>query len=40
MVAFTHGALADAYVATSTGSSFAGTSVKWHDWFALSGETP
>ncbi|MEV4819245.1 N-acetylmuramoyl-L-alanine amidase [Micromonospora tulbaghiae] len=40
VVAFTHGAAADAYVATSTGSSFAGTSVKWHDWFALSGETP
>ncbi|MEU7176552.1 N-acetylmuramoyl-L-alanine amidase, partial [Micromonospora tulbaghiae] len=39
VVAFTHGAAADAYVATSTGSSFAGTSVKWHDWFALSGET-
>ncbi|MBP1781903.1 hypothetical protein J3R08_001753 [Micromonospora sp. HB375] len=40
VVAFTHGSLADAYVATSTGSSFAGTSVKWHDWFALPGETP
>ncbi|MGC4897680.1 FG-GAP repeat domain-containing protein, partial [Micromonospora sp. DT31] len=40
MVTFTHSPLADAYVATSTGNNFAGTSVKWHDWFGLTGETP
>ncbi|MEV0461104.1 FG-GAP-like repeat-containing protein [Catellatospora methionotrophica] len=40
IVAFTHGTLADVYVSPSTGSGFAGTSVKWNDFFALSGETP
>ncbi|MFD9497727.1 N-acetylmuramoyl-L-alanine amidase [Streptomyces sp. NPDC060035] len=40
VVTFTHGSLADAYVATSTGSSFSGTSVKWNDFFGLNGETP
>ncbi|MEV0395154.1 FG-GAP-like repeat-containing protein [Polymorphospora rubra] len=39
IVAFTHGSLADVYVSTSTGSGFAGTSVKWNDFFGLSGET-
>ncbi|MCP2329109.1 hypothetical protein HDA40_007616 [Hamadaea flava] len=39
IVTFTQGSLADAYVATSTGSSFAGTSVKWNDYFSLGGET-
>ncbi|WP_196279476.1 FG-GAP repeat domain-containing protein [Catellatospora vulcania] len=36
---FTQNALADVYVAPSTGSAFAGTSVKWNDFFALGGET-
>jgi hypothetical protein len=40
VVTFTHGPLDDVYVALSTGSAFDGTSVKWHDRFALSGETP
>ncbi|MEV0729361.1 N-acetylmuramoyl-L-alanine amidase [Polymorphospora sp. NPDC050346] len=39
IVTFTHGSLADVYVSTSTGSGFAGTSVKWNDFFGLSGET-
>ncbi|MGC4808894.1 VCBS repeat-containing protein, partial [Micromonospora sp. DT233] len=38
-MAFTLGSLNDVYVATSTGSSFAGTSVKWNDFFGLNGET-
>ncbi|MCT2587864.1 N-acetylmuramoyl-L-alanine amidase [Actinophytocola gossypii] len=40
IVTFTHGPLDDVYVALSSGSGFSGTSVKWHDRFALSGETP
>ncbi len=40
VVTFTHDPLADVYVSLSTGNGFAGTSVKWHDFFALSGETP
>jgi len=40
VVTFTHGALADVYVALSNGSGFIGTEQKWHDFFALSGETP
>ena len=40
IVAFNQGSLGDVYVATSTGSGFAGTSAKWHDWFAPGGETP
>ncbi|MBB5868283.1 hypothetical protein F4553_001662 [Allocatelliglobosispora scoriae] len=40
IVSFTHGTLADVYVAASTGAGFAGTSVKWNDFFALTGETP
>ncbi|MEU6076370.1 VCBS repeat domain-containing M23 family metallopeptidase [Micromonospora sp. NPDC047074] len=39
IVAFTHGSLNDVYVSSSTGSSFAGTSVKWNDFFGLTGET-
>ncbi|GAA3862390.1 hypothetical protein GCM10022243_31040 [Saccharothrix violaceirubra] len=37
---FTRGTNADVFVALSTGSSFAGTSVKWHDFFAAGGEIP
>ncbi|SFQ66400.1 Repeat domain-containing protein [Amycolatopsis arida] len=39
VVTFTHGPLADVYVAVSTGSGFSGSS-KWHDFFSLDGETP
>ncbi|MEH1102803.1 FG-GAP repeat domain-containing protein [Micromonospora sp. CPCC 205561] len=39
IVAFTQNALADVYVSTSTGAGFAGTSVKWHDFFSIGGET-
>ncbi|MEU1589553.1 N-acetylmuramoyl-L-alanine amidase [Micromonospora sp. NPDC005710] len=39
VVAFTQGSLNDVYVATSTGSAFAGTSTKWNDFFGLTGET-
>src|SRR3954447_4990969 len=35
---FTRGAAADVYVALSTGRSFAGTGVKWHDYFAAGSE--
>jgi hypothetical protein len=35
---FTRGAAADVYVALSTGGSFAGTGVKWHDYFAAGSE--
>ncbi len=37
IVAFTHGDLADVYVALSTGNGF-GPSQKWHDWFAPGAE--
>ncbi len=37
-VTFTKGALADVYAATSTGSAFTGTSVKWNDYFGVDGE--
>ncbi|MBM7863507.1 trypsin-like serine protease [Lentzea nigeriaca] len=37
---FTRGSTADVYVALSTGSSFVGTAVKWHDWFAAYNEIP
>ncbi|WP_082373897.1 FG-GAP-like repeat-containing protein [Nocardia sp. NRRL S-836] len=37
---FTRGDAADVYVATSTGSSFAGTSAKWHDHFGVGTEVP
>ncbi|TDV56175.1 N-acetylmuramoyl-L-alanine amidase [Actinophytocola oryzae] len=40
VVTFTQGPLADVYVALSNGSGFAGTAVKWHDFFAPTGETP
>ncbi|MER6949580.1 VCBS repeat-containing protein [Nonomuraea sp. NPDC000554] len=40
VVTFTHGTDADVYVATSNGAKFDGTSVKWHDFFGLGGETP
>ncbi|MFG1685586.1 FG-GAP-like repeat-containing protein [Nonomuraea sp. NPDC049269] len=40
IVTFTHNASGDVYVALSTGSGFAGTSVKWHDYFSIGGETP
>nr|WP_240032760.1 VCBS repeat-containing protein [Micromonospora globbae] len=39
IVTFTHGTLADVYVALSTGTSFA-PSGKWHDWFAPHAEVP
>nr|WP_233600071.1 VCBS repeat-containing protein [Micromonospora sp. M71_S20] len=39
IVAFTQGTLNDVYVSTSTGTNFAGTSVKWNDFFGLNGET-
>jgi hypothetical protein len=37
---FTTDAAADVFVATSTGTSFSGTTVKWHDFFGLTGEFP
>ncbi|MGI5177891.1 N-acetylmuramoyl-L-alanine amidase [Dactylosporangium sp. CA-152071] len=40
IVTFTQGTLNDVYVSTSTGTGFAGTSVKWNDYFGLTGETP
>jgi hypothetical protein len=40
IITFNQGTLGDVYVALSNGSGFAGTSVKWHDWFAPGGETP
>ncbi|MGW4499096.1 FG-GAP repeat domain-containing protein [Micromonospora sp. NPDC004336] len=40
IVAFTHNAAGDVYVALSTGSSFVGTEVKWHEYFSITGEYP
>ena len=40
IVTFTRGTTADVYVALSTGNSFTGTGVKWHDYFAAGTETP
>ncbi|GLZ33624.1 hypothetical protein Lesp02_58120 [Lentzea sp. NBRC 105346] len=40
IVTFTRGGAGDAYVALSNGSSFVGTSVKWHDSFAFGAEFP
>ncbi|WP_344174372.1 S8 family serine peptidase [Pilimelia columellifera] len=40
IITFTRGASADVYVARSNGSSFVGTGVKWHDWFAAFSEVP
>ncbi|MCG8927781.1 FG-GAP-like repeat-containing protein [Lentzea sp. CC55] len=37
---FTQGNTGDVFVALSNGSAFAGTAVKWHDWFAVGGEVP
>jgi hypothetical protein len=37
---FTNNAAADVFVATSTGTGFSGTTVKWHDFFGLAGEFP
>ena len=37
---FTRGGACDVYVATSTGSAFAGTAAKWHDMFACGSEIP
>jgi FG-GAP-like repeat len=39
VVTFTHGSSADVFVALSNGSGFLG-GAKWHDFFALPGETP
>jgi hypothetical protein len=39
IVTFTCNADADVYAAVSTGTSFAGTTVKWNDFFCLPGET-
>ncbi|GAA3194954.1 FG-GAP-like repeat-containing protein [Dactylosporangium siamense] len=39
IVTFNQGTLNDVYVSTSTGTAFAGTSVKWNDFFGLTGET-
>ncbi|MFC0033380.1 FG-GAP repeat domain-containing protein, partial [Micromonospora chaiyaphumensis] len=39
ILAFTQNAAADVYVSTSTGAGFAGTSVKWNDFFSIGGET-
>ncbi|MEV4813345.1 FG-GAP repeat domain-containing protein [Micromonospora avicenniae] len=39
VLTFTQNALADVYVANSTGTAFAGTSVKWNDFFSIGGET-
>jgi hypothetical protein len=40
IVTFTRGPAADVYVALSTGHSFVGTGVKWHDFFAVGSEIP
>ncbi|MBM7494589.1 hypothetical protein JOD64_005811 [Micromonospora luteifusca] len=40
VVAFTHDGAGDVYVALSTGSSFAGTALKWHEYFSIAGEYP
>jgi len=40
IVTFTRGGAADVYVALSTGTAFAGTGVKWHDFFAVGNEIP
>jgi hypothetical protein len=39
IITFTHDALADVYVALSTGTSF-GPGVKWHEYFSIPGEYP
>ncbi|MDP9816091.1 S8 family serine peptidase [Spirilliplanes yamanashiensis] len=40
VVTFTRGGAGDVYVATSTGTGFTGTGVKWHDHFAVGAEIP
>jgi hypothetical protein len=40
IVTFTRGPAADVFVATSNGSRFVGTGVKWHDFFAVGSEIP
>ncbi|MBB4966728.1 FG-GAP-like repeat-containing protein [Saccharothrix violaceirubra] len=40
IVTFTRSGTGDVFVALSTGSGFAGTSVKWHDFFSIGNETP
>ncbi|MEV4415586.1 DUF4185 domain-containing protein, partial [Catellatospora sp. NPDC049609] len=40
IVTFTCNAQADVYVALSTGTGFAGTTVRWNDFFCLAGEFP
>ncbi|MHA4949502.1 FG-GAP repeat domain-containing protein [Micromonospora sp. SD19] len=40
IVTFTCDPNADVYAATSTGTGFSGTTVKWHDFFCLAGEFP
>ncbi|WP_416903429.1 N-acetylmuramoyl-L-alanine amidase [Micromonospora echinospora] len=40
IITFTHDTNADVYVALSTGTSFTGTAVKWHDYFSITGEHP
>ncbi|BCJ75427.1 hypothetical protein CS0771_49710 [Catellatospora sp. IY07-71] len=40
LITFTLGGTNDVYVALSTGSAFAGTTVKWNDFFCLAGEFP
>ena len=40
IVVFNQGSLGDVYVATSNGAGFVGTSVKWHEYFAVNGESP
>ncbi|MFI1197812.1 FG-GAP repeat domain-containing protein [Micromonospora sp. NPDC020750] len=39
VLAFTQNVLADVYVGSSTGAAFAGTSVRWNDFFSIGGET-
>ncbi|MFI9838809.1 FG-GAP repeat domain-containing protein [Nonomuraea sp. NPDC051941] len=39
IITFAKNASADVYVSTSSGTAFNGTSVKWHDFFGLGGET-
>jgi hypothetical protein len=40
IVTFTQGTAGDVYAATSSGTAFDGTTAKWHEAFALAGETP
>ena len=41
LIAFTRGTTGDVYVALGTANGgFAGTGIKWHDFFAINSETP